>query len=153
MNRKNLKFLQVSEVKISYRNRIKVADSPQIRSSRDVAEVLFANWSDDIEMIETFNVLFLNRANRVTGFFNVSKGGVTGTVVDAKIIFAAALKALACSIILSHNHPSGNRQPSQADIDLTSKLKKAGEVLDISVLDHLILTTEGYFSFADEGKL
>ena len=153
MEGKKLKFLQVSEVQISYRNKIKVADRPQIRESKDAAKIFYANWSDDMEMVETFNILFLNRSNRAIGFFTASKGGVSGTVVDAKIIFAAAVKALACSIILAHNHPSGNRQASQTDIDLTNKLKKAGEVLDISVIDHLILTTEGYYSLADEGKM
>lgn len=150
MSKGNLKFYQVSEVKISYQNKVKLADSPRIRSSQDAANVFFANWSDDLEMLESFNVLFLNRANKVKGIFTVSKGGVSGTVVDAKIVFAAALKALACSIILSHNHPSGNHQPSQADIYLTKKLVEAGKALDIQVLDHLILTYDGYYSFADE---
>lgn len=153
MNNRNLKFWQVSEVKISYHEKIKIIDSPQIMSSQDAANVLWGNWSDDLELLESFNVLFLNRANRVKGMFTVSKGGVAGTVVDAKIIFAAAVKALACSLILSHNHPSGNLQPSQADIDLTRKLKEAGQVLDITVLDHVILTTHGYYSFADEGLI
>ena len=153
MNEKNLKLWQVSEVNLSYRQKIRVTDSPQITSSSDAANVLWANWSHDLELLESFNVLFLNRANRVKGIFTASKGGVSGTVVDAKIIFAAAVKSLACSIILSHNHPSGNLQPGQADLDLTRKLKEAGEVLDIYVLDHLILTTEGYYSFADEGHI
>ena len=153
MNNRNLKFWQVSEVKLSYHEKIKISDSPQIMSSKDAANVLWGNWSDDLELLESFNVLFLNRANRVKGMFTVSKGGVAGTVVDAKIIFAAAVKALACSLILSHNHPSGNLQPSQADIDLTRKLKEAGQVLDITVLDHVILTIHGYYSFADEGLI
>jgi len=84
----------------------------------------------------------------------VSRGGTSGTVVDAKIIFAAAIKARADGIILAHNHPSGNLQPSQADLDLTRKLRQAGEVLDISILDHLILAPDsGYYSFADECNL
>lgn len=153
MKDKNLKFWQVSEVSLRYQQRITIADSPQITSSRDAANVLWANWSEDLELLESFNVLFLNRANRVKGIFTASKGGVSGTVVDAKIIFAAAVKSLACSIILAHNHPSGNLQPSQADIDLTKKLAEAGKVLDILVLDHLILTTHDYYSFADEGLL
>ncbi len=149
----NEQFCKVSEVKISYHNRIKLAESPQINNSGDAVQILHANWSDDLELLETFNILILNRANRVKGIFTVSKGGVSGTVVDAKIVFAAALKAMACGIILAHNHPSGNRYPSEADIKLTSKLKEAGQALDITVIDHLILTTGDYYSFADEGKL
>lgn len=153
MNNRNLKFWQVSEVKLTYHSKIRLSDSPQITSSRDAANVLWANWSDDLELLESFNVLFLNRANRVKGIFTASKGGVAGTVVDARLIFAAALKVLACSIILSHNHPSGNLQPSQADIDLTKKLAEAGKALDIQVVDHVILATQGYYSFADEGLI
>lgn len=153
MKSNHLKFWQVAEVKLTYQNKVRASDRPQIRSSADAANVLFGNWSDDLELLESFNVLFLDRANRVKGFYPLSKGGIAGTVVDAKLVFAAALKALACSVILAHNHPSGNLQPSQADLDLTRKLKAAGESLDIQVLDHLILTTEGYYSFADEGLL
>lgn len=153
MKDRNLNFWQVSEVSLRYQQKIRLADSPLITSSRDAANVLRANWSDDLELLESFNVLFLNRANRVKGIFTASKGGVSGTVVDAKIIFAAAVKSLACSIILAHNHPSGNLQPSQADLDLTAKLAQAGKVLDIFVLDHLILTIEDYYSLADEGHL
>lgn len=150
---KNLKLWQVSEVKLTYHSKVQISDSPIITSARDAANVLWANWSDDLELLETFNVLFLNRANRVKGIFTASKGGVSGTVVDAKIIFAAAVKSLACSIILAHNHPSGNIQPSQVDIDLTKKLVEAGKVLDILVLDHVILTSQDYYSFADEGLI
>lgn len=107
-----------------------------------------------MELLEEFVVLFLNKANKVTGLFRVSRGGTCGTVVDIKIVFAAAIKALASGIILAHNHPSGNVQPSQADSDLTRKCRDAGKVLDIAVLDHLILSPEGgYYSFADEGML
>lgn len=147
-------LLQVAEVELVYRTKVKASERPQIRSSRDAYNVLSANWSDRIELLEEFYILFLNRQNRVTGIYQVSKGGIAGTVVDAKIVFAAAIKALANSIILAHNHPSGNTQPSQQDIDLTRKLKRAGETLDITVFDHLILTPEdGYFSFADEGMM
>lgn len=152
MNSQNC--FQVAEVELTYRTKVKASERPQVRSSQDSYAVLTQNWSDQIEMLEEFYLLFLNRQNRVTGIYLVSKGGVAGTVVDAKIVFAAAVKALASSIILAHNHPSGNTQPSQQDIDLTNKLKKAGETLDITVLDHLILTPhDGYFSFADEGLL
>lgn len=147
-------LLQVAEVTLVYRTKIKASERPQIRSSKDAYYVLKANWSDLVEFQEEFNLLFLNRANRVFGIYNVSKGSSNATIVDAKIVFVAALKANACSIILAHNHPSGNLQPSQQDIDLTKKLKQCGELLDIQVLDHLILTPEdGYFSFADESMI
>jgi DNA repair protein RadC len=145
---------QVSEVKLIYQTKVKASERPQIRHSQDSHAILRQNWSDQIELLEEFYILFLNRQNRVTGIYLVSKGGVAGTVVDAKIVFAAAVKALASAIILAHNHPSGNLQPSQQDIDLTRKLKRAGETLDITILDHLILTPhDGYYSFADESLM
>lgn len=105
-------------------------------------------------MREEFNILYLNRANRVKGLFRLSRGGITGTVADGRILFAVALKTLATGIILSHNHPSESLKPSDTDIDLTLKLKEAGKLLDIIILDHLILTPHsGYYSFADEGIL
>jgi len=106
-----------------------------------------------IDFIEQFKVLFLNRANKVLGVYEVSSGGVTGTVADPRVIFAAALKANCCSIIISHNHPSGNLKPSRQDEELTEKIKQAGQLLEIKLLDHLIVCNEGYFSFADEGVL
>lgn len=102
---------------------------------------------------EVFWVILLNRANQVIKKHPISIGGVSGTVVDPKIIFKAALDNLACSLILVHNHPSGNLKPSQADIKLTKKMKDAGTLLEIPVLDHLIFTDEGYLSFADEGMM
>lgn len=102
---------------------------------------------------EEFWVLLLNRANRVIKKFQISQGGVSGTVADPKIIFKAALEALASGIILAHNHPSGNLNASQADLDLTKKLKEGGKMLDIQVLDHLILAGQKYLSFADEGLI
>src|SRR6476620_5845958 len=102
---------------------------------------------------EEFWIILLNRANVVMKKTAISSGGVAGTVADPKIIFKHALENLASSIILVHNHPSGNRQPSSADISLTKKLKEAGSFLDLPVLDHLIYTDLGYYSFADEGLL
>ncbi len=124
---------------------------PQIRSSKDAFQIL-APLVMDLPH-EEFWILLLNRANKVIAREQVSIGGVTGTVVDAKIIFRKALSNLACGIILCHNHPSGNLNPSQADLEITRKLKRAGETLEINILDHLIITENGYFSFADEGKL
>ena len=97
--------------------------------------------------------MLLNRANLVLGIVTVSSGGVAGTVADPKMIFGVALKANCSSVLLAHNHPSSNLTPSEADIRLTRKLKEAGKVLDLPVLDHLILTRDGFYSFADEGML
>jgi len=146
--------LQVSEIKLVYKSKTKAKERPQIKSSRDAYWTLESNWSDQIGLLEEFNVLLLDRSNRAMAICPISKGGVSGTVVDLKIVFAAALKGRASSIILAHNHPSGNLKPSQADIELTRKFRKAGEILDISVLDHLILSPDGdYYSFADENRM
>lgn len=146
---------QVTEVKMVYYNKIKAADRPRVKSSFDAYEILVSNWDEGtIDLFEEFYILLLDRSARVMGRYLVSQGGVAGTVVDAKLVFAAALKARASSIILAHNHPSGNLRPSHADISLTEKLKKAGELLDIFVLDHLVITSgNGYYSFADEGLI
>ena len=145
---------EVTEIKMVYSNRITAAERPQVKSSNDAYSILFENWSEQIGLIEEFYILLLDRSNRVMGRYLVSIGGVSGTVVDAKIIFACALKCRASSIILSHNHPSGNLKPSQADIEITKKLKQGGEFLDIAILDHLILSPGGgYYSFADEGLI
>jgi DNA repair protein RadC len=128
-----------------------IRDKPQIRSSRDAFNAI-APLVVDLPH-EEFWILMLNRANRVTGRDKISAGGTAGTVVDAKMIFRRAIEGQAVSIILTHNHPSGNLQPSQADIELTRKLKQAGETLDVAVLDHLIISENGYYSFADEGQL
>ncbi len=102
---------------------------------------------------EEFWLLMLNRANRVLGRFKVSQGGLSGTVIDTRIILKKALDNLASSIIVCHNHPSGNNQPSDADVKITEKLKKAAEMLEIKLLDHVIIADKSYFSFADEGLI
>jgi len=123
----------------------------KITSSKDVFDIVSPVYKDLPH--EEFWVLFLNRANGVIKRESVSKGGVAGTVVDSKIIFKSAIEQLASSVILTHNHPSGNLKPSEADIQLTKKIKEAGNMLDIPVLDHLIITDTAYFSFADEGMI
>jgi len=143
----------LQEIEILYRNKVRASDRPKISSSMDAAEQLRLIWSPHLERIEEFMVLVLNRANRVLGWSRISSGGISGTVADPKVIFQVALKANASSIILAHNHPSGNAQPSESDIQLTRKMKEAGKHLDLPVLDHLILTSEGYYSFADEGLM
>jgi|APTNR8051073442_1049403.scaffolds.fasta_scaffold00323_17 DNA repair protein RadC len=128
-----------------------VVAKPQISCSQN-AYTAFSSVLSDLQH-EEFWILLLNRSNRIIGKMQVSSGGISGTVVDAKILFRRAIEGNAVSIILGHNHPSGNTQPSQADLDLTKKLVRAGETLDIGVLDHLILGDKGYFSFADEAML
>nr|WP_293845469.1 DNA repair protein RadC [uncultured Arsenicibacter sp.] len=123
----------------------------RITCSRDAYEELVPHLLDKPH--EEFWILLLNRANEVLRPVQVSAGGVSGTVADPKMIFKFALEQLASGMILSHNHPSGNLTPSQADKDLTRRLRDAGKLLDIPVLDHLIFTDKAYFSFADEGIL
>lgn len=150
----NQNLYQVAEVELLYRSTVKPALRPKITSSRTAYEVLLPGWDQNkIEFVEQFKVLLMNTANKVLGIYEMSTGGVAATVVDAKLIFSAALKANASGIILSHNHPSGNLQPSSADINLTKKLDEGGKFLDIRVLDHLIVTPDGYYSFRDEGLL
>lgn len=124
---------------------------PKITCSQDVHSIMKAHLLDLSH--EEFWIVMLNRANQVIKKQLISSGGVSGTVADPKIIFKMALDELASSVILCHNHPSGNLKPSQADINLTKKLKEAGKMLEIPVLDHIIFTNESYFSFADESMM
>lgn len=152
MNQNLIKAYQVSELELVYKQKYKPSERPKITTSIECYQILFGYWNKEIiGFIEEFKILLLNRANRVIGVFAVSTGGMCGTIADPRVIFAAALKSCATSIILAHNHPSGNLQPSQSDIDLTNKLKAAGKLLDIEVLDHIILAEDTYLSFADEG--
>ncbi len=146
------KQFQVAEIQLSYKSNVKPSLRPKITGSRDCYQILLGSWDlSRLELVEQFKVLFTNRANRVLGIFELSTGGITGTVADPKLIFVAALKVGATGIVLSHNHPSGNLQPSQQDIDLTRKIKEGGKWLEIQLLDHIIITSESYYSFADEG--
>jgi DNA repair protein RadC len=149
----NLFTSNLAEIEIFYKNKVRPSDRPKIASSMDAVQQLRLVWSHNMERIEEFMVLVLNRANRILGWARISQGGVSGTVADPKVIFQIALKANASSIIIAHNHPSGNLTPSESDVALTRKMKEAGVLLDLPVLDHLILTSEGYYSFADEGLL
>jgi DNA repair protein RadC len=128
-----------------------VKDLKKITSSKDVHRI-FLNLLADLPH-EEFWVLYLNRGNRILGKERISSGGLSSTTVETKFIIKNALNRLATSIILVHNHPSGNLKPSQSDIDLTNKIKQAGMLLDIKTFDHIIVSHEGYFSFADEGLI
>ena len=146
---------KVNEISIKYQGNFKMKDAPKISSSLSASQLLYSRWDKDrIGLQECFKVILLNNSNKVKGIFEVSNGGITGTLVDVRILFAVILKTLTTSVILVHNHPSGNLKPSEADKCLTQKIKNAGSLLDIKLLDHLILTPDGdYFSFADEGIL
>tara|TARA_R110002072_G_scaffold239338_3_gene397317 strand:- start:252 stop:947 length:696 start_codon:yes stop_codon:yes gene_type:complete len=124
---------------------------PKISSSKDAFQLVEGVLADLPH--EEFWVLLLNRANQLITKQNISKGGVSGTVADAKLIFRGAIEKLASAIILCHNHPSGNLKASQADIKLTEKLVQAGKTLDIAVIDHIIVGNQGYLSLADEGLM
>jgi len=142
----------LAEIEISYKPKYKASELPKVVTSSDGYACL-KDVFPSLDYREFFYILCLNRNNKVLGYCQISVGGVTGTIADVKIIMQTALKSNACSIILSHNHPSGNLVPSEADKELTKKIKEAGRFLDIPVLDHLILTSESYFSFADEGLM
>lgn len=123
----------------------------QITDSRSLYDILKPQMVDLPH--EEFWVIYLNKANKILSFEAVSKGGVAGTVADVKIIFKKAIELLASSIILAHNHPSGNLHPSGADVSLTKKMRETGKIMEIDVLDHIIVAETGYYSFADEGVL
>lgn len=144
-----MKENKISEVKVFYR---KTVTPLLVVDSNSVYNIFLSSWnSSTIEFQEEFKILLLDRNNHVLGIYTASKGGVNSTIVDPKIIFSVALKCHASSLILAHNHPSGNLKPSEPDKKLTEKLINAGKLLEIEILDHLILVKDNYFSFADEG--
>ncbi len=128
-----------------------VREKPLIKSSSDSFNYIYGELADLSH--EEFYVMYLNRANRVVAHKHISSGGVSGTIADLKIILKHGIEILASSIIAVHNHPSGNLKPSQADIELTKKLKEAAKLIDIVLLDHLIIGDKKYYSFADEGTI
>ena len=133
------------------RHQTDIKEKARITCSKDVYQH-FATYMADLQH-EEFWVLYLNRANRVLAREQISIGGVAGTVADSKLIYKRAVELLSCSIILIHNHPSGNLSPSEADIQLTAKMSGIGNLMDIPVSDHLIITEKSYYSFADNGRI
>ena len=134
--------------------RRKLAEIPevvQIKCSKDVADIFQPILSDLLH--EEFWVLFLNRSNRVIGRMKLSQGGISGTVTDVRLVMKKAIETLASGIIVCHNHPSGNLNPSESDSKITQKIREAGNLLDIQLLDHLIISDKDYFSFADNGLI
>ena len=145
---------KVAEIKVTYRPAISA--KPIIRSSLDAYQVLKEFFEENtIGLQEQFVVLYMNRSNRVLGVFPVSKGGITGCLVDVRLILSVALTTATTGIMLAHNHPSGNLKPSRSDEEITLKIKEGCKYFDISVLDHIILSPieRQYFSFADEGLI
>ncbi len=146
---------KVNEIQVRYKEKIPAQLWANVSCSRDAADLSFRSWNKDtIGLYESFKILLLNNSNRVKGIFELSKGGITGTLVDIRIVFAVILKSLSVGVILAHNHPSGKLKASASDRQLTQKIKTAAELFDIKLLDHIILAPNGsYFSFADEGIL
>lgn len=151
----NLETLaQVAEVELIFKSAVKVSARPVIKKSADAYKLFMKVWDmGKIELAEQFKVIFLNAACKAMGICEISSGGRAGTVVDPKMVFAAALKAGAMFLIIAHNHPSGELSPSQKDTETTRQLADCGSLLHLPVIEHLIITAEGYFSFADSGLL
>lgn len=147
--------MEVAEISLSYSAKVKAKDRPKITGSQTAHAILRENWSTGkIEMQEEFKALLLNKGNQVLGVVTLSAGGIAGTVVDLKILFATACKGLASALIIAHNHPSGQLRPSDADRKLTNAIADAGKLLDILLLDHIILAPDGdFYSFADNGEI
>ena len=142
----------ITALELGRRRRLEEAlEKPKISSSKSVFDVMQPIIGE--LQHEEFWIIFLNNANKIQLKTQMSKGGITGTLVDTRLIFKRALELAATGLILCHNHPSGTLKPSTSDINLTNKIKKGGDVLDIKVLDHIIITEKKYYSFADEGIL
>jgi len=153
MKTKEQKKSMVGEIKLSYKKK-KNLSSDKIRYSQDMVAFIRKVFPDNlINHREYAYAIYLNRCNRILGYFQISSGGLSATIIDPKIVFQAALLANANAIILFHNHPSGFLDPSCHDINITEKIRAAGKMLDIQLLDHIILTDTGYYSFADNGMI
>ena len=143
---------QIAEVELIYKSKVKASDRPKITHSRDAYVIFRDNWDENkLEFVEEFKVMLLNRSHKVLGICSLTLGNVSGTIADPKLVFVTALKSNASYVIIAHNHPSSSLKPSRTDEELTRKMKEAGKFLDLPLLDHLIITDESYYSFADEG--
>ncbi|WP_150452552.1 JAB domain-containing protein [Arenibacter lacus] len=145
----------INEVEVSYRHEIPATFWKKINTAGDAAEVLYNHWNPNtIGLNECFKVLLLNNAHKAKGIYQISQGGITGTLIDIRILFAVILKTLAVSAIICHNHPSGVLKPSATDKDITKKIQEASKLFDIRILDHIILAPNGsYYSFSESGML
>ena len=144
--------MKLSEIKVSYRpNKASVIS---LNNSESIFRTVLEHWNKDtIELQEEMKVVLLNRSNHLLGIHELSKGGIAGTIIDVKLLLGVALKCAASNIIMVHNHPSGNLRPSKADIAITAKVKTATRQVDLLLLDHLIISKDWYYSFADDGKV
>lgn len=142
---------QLKEIKLSYRLTKNKKIIGKINSSDSAFEIIYSSWNlNEIGVFETFKVLYLDNANNVKGIATLSSGGITGTLIDVRLIMATALKSLSTCLVLAHNHPSGTLLPSHSDKTITSKIKTAANYFDIKLLDHLIITpNKKFYSFAD----
>jgi len=141
----------ISEIKIKYLPKKLNNGNVKIGNSDDAYQILLNHWNKDtLELQEEFKVLLLNNSNEVLGIYEMTRGGMTATLVDIKLLFAVALKSCATAIVTAHNHPSGKLKPSASDISIYQKIKNAAKLLDIQYLDNLIITKEGKYSFTDE---
>ena len=144
----------IAEIQISYSHKTEKKFRIIIKNSKDAYTSFLSCWDMDlIELQEEFKILLLNTSNEVLGIHSLSKGSTRGTVVDLKLLYAIALKSNAIGVIIAHNHPSGALKPSRSDLELTKKIKKSGELLDIKLLDHLVITKDDFYSLADRGDL
>jgi DNA repair protein RadC len=138
----SLKLFELKKIQTDFPNK-------KITSSRDASDFIRQFYGDDIEIFESAFILLLNRANTTIGYAKISQGGIASTIIDVRIVAKYAVETLSTAVIVCHNHPSGNLQPSDADFNFTKKLKNALQILDISLLDSLIISKEGYYSIAD----
>lgn len=147
-------WTKVSEIELVYKTKLKPSQRPTVAKSSDIYQLFLNTWDNNkLEFVEQFKIMLLSARMKVLGIYEVSTGTVCGCLVDPKLIFCAALKSNAVCLVLCHNHPSGNLKPSSSDQRLTEKLKQGVKLLEIKIIDHIIVTSEGYFSFADEGLL
>lgn len=143
---KSIKLYEIKKIQTDF-------PAVKITSSKDSADFMKQFYGDDIEVFESMFILCLNQAHKTIGYAKISQGGIAGTVVDIRLIAKYAIDNLAVSVIMAHNHPTGNLNPSQADIAITEKCKKGLKILDITLLDHIILTADSHYSLQDNGQL
>jgi len=140
------RIFKASEVKLTYKNKVKASDRYHIKGPNDAATIFLEIWdADTMDHIEEVKILLLNRAHHILGIATISKGGVTGSIIDTKVVLQYALKANATAIIMAHNHPSGNLKPSEADRRITDRLRTALEAIDVNLLDHIIINSDKEF--------
>lgn len=149
----NLFDSNVSEINVTYTNKIKPSERYQVKNSQDIYQLLLSRYENCMEHHEEIWAIYMNNQHKVLGVSKISQGGFSEATCDPKIVIQIALKANASSIILSHNHPSGNTKPSDADRRITRKISEGCKFLDIQFLDHVIISPSSYYSFADDGQL